>query len=82
MEFTTALSMCRTIKIFAFRQHLNQFRSVTKLFMVPTLLGAEIGMQAIFSTMVLPLNTLLTYYFTTPELFKTIADDLIMRLSY
>ena len=82
MEFTTALSMGRTIKIFAFRQHLNQFRSVTKLFMVPTLLGAEIGMQAIFSTMVLPLNTLLTYYFTTPELFKTIADDLIMRLSY
>ena len=82
MEFTTALSMRRTIKIFAFRKHLNQFRSVTKLFMVPTLLGAEIGMMAIFSTMVLPVNTLLTYYFTTPKLFKTKADDFILRLSY
>ena len=82
MEFTTALSTHRTIKIFAFREHLNQFKCLTQLFMLPTLLGAEIGMQAIFSTMVLPLNTLLTYYFTTPKLFKTIADDLIMRLSY
>ena len=82
MQFTTALSVRRTIKIFAFRKHLNQFRSVTKRFMVPTLLGAEIGMMAIFSTMVLPLNTLLTYYFSTPKLFKTKADDFILRLSY